>query len=97
YLLLFWHASRHQQSRRLHALSCDRGSAAARARALQHLLCALPLALGGRQWLRANAWICPAASLVSYRSPAKSALGIFLRRDDSRLRDDAGLRFPYSA
>ena len=47
---LFLHRKDRQQSWRLHAVSRDRGSAGARARALQHLLRALPLARGRRQW-----------------------------------------------
>ena len=75
---LFLHRKDRQQSRRLHAVSRDQRSSRARTRALQHLLRALSLAGGRRQWLHSVARFRAQAAVVSHRASAESSAGIFL-------------------
>ena len=64
---------------------------------LQHLLRALPLAGGRRQWLRSLSRFLTQAAVLSHRASAEGSGGIFLRCDQQWLRHHARLRFADSA
>ncbi len=88
----FYTGKARQQSRRLHAVSCDHRSSATRTRALQHLLRSLSLRGRRRQRLHPLARFHAQAAVLSHPAAAESSARLLLRRDHQWLRDHARLR-----